>query len=187
MMNLLAIQLPASAAEFLGWLLTGTNIVTFLGIIAALIKIGNNRKINTNVTNAQIGLLTTMADKVGDIKELAVNVQNVSGQVTESLKFFEDAIAMQTQANANLATFVMECFNRSNLSTEAKAELQVLADKIFYNDNTKVIESLKVAKVNADNAVAAGLEQIKILEAQLAEANRKLELAQENVKENRRV
>ena len=187
MINLLAFQLPESATKFLSWLLTGTNIITFLGIIAALIKISNNRKITTSVTNAQIELLTTMADRVGDIKELAINVKAISEQGTQVLKFCEDTTALQMQSNANLAIFVMECFNRSNLSAEDKTELQILADKIFYNDNTKVIENLKIAKADADNAVAAGLEQIRNLEAKLFEANKKLDLAQENVKENRRL
>ena len=180
-------QLPEWAQAVIGWFLTGTNIASFFGIIAALVKIGGNRKANTAVTTTQIGLLNTMVEKLSDTKQLATNVQTVSEQITTTLVCFQDAITMQREANANLAAFVMACFNESNLSAEAKAKLQVMADKIFYNDNTQVIEALKTAKAKADAAVAEGILRIEQLEKELEAERRKLEVAQENVKENRRV
>jgi hypothetical protein len=180
-------NLPVWAQEIITWFLTGTNIASFFGIIAALVKIGGNRKSNTAITTTQIGLLNTMIDKLSDTKQLAENVQSVSSQIANALTVFQDAITMQREANANLATFVMACFNESNLSQEAKAKLQVMADKIFYNDNTQVIEALKTAKANADAAVAEGLLKIDQLQKELEAERQKLTLAQENTKENRRV
>lgn len=186
-MNVLLPELPAWAQSLLTWLLTGSNILTVLGVIAALFKINTNSKESKSVTTTQIGLLTTMTDKLADTRQLAGTVQTVSNQVSEALTFFEKALTQQRQSNAALATFVMECFNRSNLSDEAKTELQVMANKIFYDDNSAVIDALKQAKAEADSAVAAGLEQIARLEAELEAEKAKLVTAQENTKASRRV
>lgn len=180
-------QLPSWAQQIIGWFLTGTNIASFFGIIAALIKIGGNRKVTSSITNMQIGLLNTMVDKLSDTKQLATNVQSVSEQIAVALTVFKKSIDAQREANANLAAFVMACFNESNLSAESKAKLQVMADKIFYNDNTQVIEALTTAKAKADEAVADGLLKIEELEKKLEIEQQKLAVAQENIKENRRV
>lgn len=180
-------RLPIWAQEIITWFLTGTNIASFFGIIAALVKIGGNHKSNAAITTTQIGLLNTMIEKLSDTKQLATQVQSVSEQIASALKAFQDSIIMQRDANANLAAFVMACFNESNLSADAKAKLQVMADKIFYNDNTQVIEALKTAKANADVAVAEGLLKIDQLQKELETERQKLTVAQENVKENRRV
>ena len=180
-------QLPNWAQQIIGWFLTGTNIASFFGVIATLIKIGGNRKVTASITNTQIGLLNTMVDKLSDTKQLATNVQNVSEQIATALTVFQEAISAQREANANLAAFVMACFNESNLSAESKAKLQVMADKIFYDDNTQVIEALKAAKAKADEAVTEGLLKIEELEKELEAERQKLVVAQENVKESRRV
>lgn len=180
-------QLPAWASQLVGWLLTGTNIASLLGIIAAIIKIGSSSKANKAVTNTQIDLLNRMVDKLSDTKQLAQSVQDATKLMSDSLAYFEKALTDQRQANANLATFVMECFNRSNLSAEAKAELQIMADRIFYDDNTQVIEALKAAKLQADEAVEQGLSRIAELEAELEAERKKLSTAQESVKASRRL
>lgn len=181
------LQLPEWAQGIIGWFLTGTNIASFFGVVAALFKINATRKDNSAITTTQIGLLNGMVDKLSDTKKLAEGVQCVSQQMGEAMRCFESAIAMQRDANANLAMFVMACFNESNLSAEAKAKLQVMADKIFYNDNTQVIEALKNAKASADAAVEEGLKRIDELTKELEEQKLKLAHAQENTKENRRV
>ena len=186
-MNFLMFQIPSWAQAVFTWVLTGTNIVSLLGIIAAIYKIGATRKSNESINTTQVNLLTTMTAKLSDTRDLAVQVQGVSEKVGSALLSFEQGLTMQREANANLAVFIMECFNRSNLSDEAKAELQLMADKIFYNDNTKVIDALKTAKQEADAALAQGLTRIAELEAELAEQKQKLSIAQENVKESRRV
>ena len=181
------LQLPEWAQVIIGWFLTGTNIASFFGVVAALVKISATRKDNVSITTTQIGLLNGMVDKLSDTKRLAENVQCVSKQMSDAVLVFENAVAMQREANASLAAFVMACFNESNLSTESKTKLQVMADKIFYNDNTQVIEALKNAKANADAAVADGLKRIDELTKELEEQKLKLAHAQENTKENRRV
>lgn len=180
-------ELPNWVQSLIMWLSTGSNIAALFGIIAALIKLGAANKESKSVTNLQINLLQQMITKLSDTRELASAVQSVSAQVSDALSYFEKGLAEQQQANANLATFIMECFSRSNLSDETKAELKIMADKIFYNDNMAVIEKLKQAKLEADAAVAAGAAHIAELEMELAEQKQKLITAQENVRANRRL
>lgn len=183
----LPFELPAWASEFITYLLTGTNIVSFLGIIAALIKIGNGRKESKTITTTQIGLLNGMLDKLSDTRVLAENVHKTSEQMATAITLFEESITAQRGANANLASFVMACFNESNLSAESKTKLQLMADKIFYNDNTKVLDALRAAKAESDKAVLDGLAKIDELTKELEEQKAKLVAAQENVKANRRL
>lgn len=186
-MNVLLSELPLWVQELISWITTGSSITALIGIIAALIKLGAAGKESRSVTSVQVNLLQTMVTKLSDTKELATSVQQVASQVSESLVYFEKALASQRQSNANLANFIMECFNKSNLSDEAKADLKVMADKIFYDDNTAVIEALKVAKMEADAALVASAEQIAKLTAELESERARLEKAQENVKANRRL
>ena len=180
-------ELPLWVQSLISWISTGSNIAALIGIIAALIKLGTAGKESKSVTTIQVGLLQTMVDKLSDTKTLASGVQDVSSQVSNVLSQFEAALASQKQANANLATFVMECFNKSNLSDEAKSELKFIADKIFYDDNLAVIEALKQAKITADTATADAVKRVTELEAELAAEKEKLAIAQENVKSNRRL
>lgn len=179
--------LPDWAQAILAWLSTGSNIASLLAVIAALVKLGGIKSENRSITNMQIDLLNKMVGKLDDTSTLAGNVQSVSEQMAESLSFFENAISTQKQSNANLATFVMECFSRSNLRDEDKADLKILADKIFYDDNTQVIEALKQAKLAADNALSDCKAEIAQLKADLEAEKLKLQQAQENTKVNRRV
>lgn len=186
-MNTFISFLPVWAQEAFAWVLTGSNLVTILGLIAALFKISGIKKQNNSVSNTQIGLLQTMTDKLSDTRNLAGIVQSAVSEIGKAIEVVTSALDEQRTANANLAMFIMECFNKSNLSAEAKAELQVMADKIFFNDNSKVIEVLKDAKVKADAATADALLKIDELQKELEAERAKLALAQENVKTNRRV
>lgn len=180
-------QLPEWAAGAIAWLSTGTNIASLIGIFAAIIKLGAAKKENRAITNMQIELLNGMLTKLSDTRDLVNTVHQASARMDDALKYFESAMTEQRESNAHLAMFVMECFNRSNLTAEAKAELQVIADRIFYNDNTKVIEALKTAKAESDAALTAGLAKIAQLEKELEEQRIKLATAQENVRETRKI
>lgn len=186
-MNVLLSELPIWVKELIAWITTGTNIAGLAGIIAALIKLGTARKETKFVTDVQVNLLQIMVTKLSDIKSLSDNVQSVSGQVAESLAYFEKAIESQRQANANFANFMMECFNKSNLTDEAKADLKLMADKIFYNDNTALVDALKTANAQANAAVIEGNKKIAQLQSELEAEKAKLIQAQENVKSNRRL
>lgn len=186
-MSALLSELPAWAQELIAWLSTGTNLASLIGVFATLIKLAANSKESKSVTGIQIDLLQTMITKLSDTKDLASNVQAVSNQVSESLTYFEQAMTAQKQSNANLATFVMECFNKSNLSDETKNELKLIADKIFYDDNTAVINALKQAKAEADAAVMDMTIKIAQLQNELDAEKAKLIEAQENTKSSRRV
>lgn len=186
-MNVIISQLPSWAQGALAWVLTGSNLVTIFGLITALFRLNSIKKQNKAVGNTQITLLTTMIEKLSDTKNLAMTVQGVSDQIGKALTAMETAMNEQRVANANLALFVMECFNKSNLSDEAKADLKIMADKIFFNDNSKLIEVLKKAKAEADSATTTARNEVERLTRELELEKAKLVTAQENVKENRRV
>lgn len=180
-------ELPVWVQDIIAWFSVGSNLVSLCGIFGAFIRLGAASKNSKAVTNVQIDLLQTMISKLSDTRNLAENVQTVSKQIGDCMTQFEQALIAQKQSNANLAAFVMECFNRSNLTDEAKSELRLMADKIFYDDNTALIDALKRAKAEADAAVIEGQKQIEQLEANLADEKEKLVKAQENTKANRRL
>lgn len=186
-MNTFISGLPTWAQEVVAWSMTGAGIITLIGIITALVKLRTARKESKAVNSTQVTLLETMVGKLSNTKDLAQNVCEMSQKVAESLTYFEKALNAQKQSNANLAVFIMECFNKSNLSAKAKTDLKVLADKIFYDDNAAVIDVLKQAKLDADTAAAASAREVEELKTELAKQTEKLAKAQENVKTNRRI
>lgn len=180
-------QLPPWLQEFFVWLSTGTNLATLVTAAVSIFKIGSLKNQNKNVGDAQINLLGKMTEKLADTKDLASLVDTAVSQTKDCLSVMQSAVEGQRLANANLALFVMECFNKSNLSDEAKAELRVMADKIFFEDNTKAIEALESINSAAETALTEARAKIAELTAQLEEEHNKLILAQENVKATRRV
>lgn len=185
-MNIFA-NLPTWANEAIAWITTGSNIITVIGIIVAIIKLKTSSNEAKATTMAQINLLEVMTSKLSDTKDLSANVGAVLSRVTDALAYFEKAIDAQKQSNANLANFVMECFNKSNLTDEAKADLKIIADKIFYDDNNSLIDALKQAKLEAEREVIESKKKVEELETELAVKKEKLIQAQENIKTNRRV
>ena len=180
-------QLPAWVQELFTWLFTGTNLATTVGVVVSLFKIGSLKSQSNNLGNAQIDLLSTMTAKLSDTRNLADSVNNVLEQCKTAFSAVKLAVEEQRIANANLAMFVMECFNKSNLSDEAKTELRVMADKIFFNDNTKALQTLEAENVAISGALVEAKTKITELTAQLEEERNKLIVAQENVKSTRRI
>ena len=185
-MNIFA-NLPAWASEAIAWITTSSNIITVISIIVAVIKLKTSSNEAKTTATAQINLLEIMTNKLSDTKDLSEKVGAVLSGVTDALACFEKAIDMQKQSNANLANFVMECFNKSNLTDEAKADLKIIADKIFYDDNNALIEALKQAKLEAELASVESEKMVEELKAELEIQKEKLAKAQENIKTNRRV
>lgn len=180
-------ELPVWVQSLLAWLGTGATLTAVAGIIAALIKLHAARKESKSVNTVQISLMQKMVDKLSDTKDLAEQVGSAVNKMSEALAYFEQVAIKQKQANTALANFVLECFNRSNLKPEAKAELQVLANQLFYDDNSAVIEELKNAKLAAETVAADAMNKVAELQQELEIEKQKLTIAQENVKASRRL
>lgn len=180
-------QLPPWVQELITWLFTGTNLISLAGVVTTLFKVGGMQSQNKALSGTQIELLQTMTAKLADTRNLADAVNAVLEQSKSALLSIKTAMEEQRLANANLAMFVMECFNKSNLTDEAKSELRVMADKIFFNDNTKALQALEEANVAATAELAEAKAKITELEEQVKTEHDKLVVAQENVKSSRRI
>ena len=169
----------------------GTVLSSIVLMIINMIKSAATNKLNKSASTEQTGILAVIVEKLGDAKStltnVTVEVEQILSQVQEALQGFKDGLNNQQNANMNLAKFVLECFNQSNLSDEKKAKLQVLCDQIFYADNTSLIEALKAAKLAAEQAQARAENTVLELKKELVTANQKLEEQQAPVKKSRRI
>lgn len=189
-----ALLISIAEFELPEWLTVGTLgtvLSSIVLIIVNMIKTAAINKLNKTTSTAQTSILSTIVDKLGTAKttmETAVDkVSEVLDKVDEALQGFKDGLNNQQNANMNLAKFVLECFNQSNLSDEKKAKLQMLCDQIFYADNNSLIEALKSAKLEAERAQAKAETEVKELKEKLDETNHKLEAQQSTVKKSRRI
>lgn len=189
-----ALLISIAEFELPEWLTVGTLgtvLSSIVLIIVNMIKTAAINKLNKTTSTAQTSILSTIVDKLGTAKttmETAVDkVSEVLNKVDEALQGFKDGLNNQQNANMNLAKFVLECFNQSNLSDEKKAKLQMLCDQIFYADNNSLIEALKSAKLEAERAQAKAETEVKELKEKLDEINHKLEEQQSTVKKSRRI
>lgn len=171
--------------DVIDWLATGgvglilTSVVT---IIVMLIKQGIAHK--SDITTRKVLNESTMTQLVGvgtDVKtlltsasSLADNIVTLSKSTESSMDMLNTVIAANQRSNVNLATFVLECFNVSNLSDEKKAGLKTLFDKTFFTDNEQLIETLTAAKNNSDKALTAANALIEQLQTTLAERDEEL-------------
>lgn len=171
--------------DVMDWLATGgvglilTSVVT---IIVMLIKQGITHK--SDITTRKVLSESTMTQLVGvgtDVKTLLNSASALADNITTLTKSIEPitdmlntVIAANQRSNVNLATFVLECFNVSNLSDEKKAGLKTLFDKTFFTDNEQLIETLTTAKNNSDKALTAANALIEQLQATLAKRDEEL-------------
>lgn len=180
-------NLPEWAQAVIMWLSTGSNLATLIGLISVLFKQSANNKHSKLLNNMQIDIMQKISDKLSDTRDLASSVQGVLEQTKNMTSMFEAAITAQKDSNAKLAAFVMECFNESNLSDEAKSRLHLFADKVFYDNNTQLIEALHEANAAAEIALTETRNKLEETQAELEAEHAKLVIAQENTKANRRV
>lgn len=171
--------------DVMDWLATGgvglilTSVVT---ILVMLIKQGITHK--SDITTRKVLSESTMTQLVGvgtDVKTLLTSASALADNITTLTKSIEPimdmlntVIAANQRSNVNLATFVLECFNVSNLSDEKKAGLKTLFDKTFFTDNEQLIETLTTAKNNSDKALTAANALIEQLQATLAKRDEEL-------------
>ena len=186
-MSNLLITMPSWLNITIDWTLVCTVIINLIGIVAALIKLRSAGKQNAANSTAQINVLGMIADKLSDTRTLSENISVIVDVMKEYWSMFESSITIQRESNAKLAAFIMECFNMSNLSDENKAKLQVMCNKIFYDNNEEIIEALKNGKLALEQALLENKTRIEELEKALADKTEQLAKAQENVKENRRI
>lgn len=180
-------NLPEWAQSVIMWLSTGSNLATLIGLFSVLFKQSANNKHARILNNMQIDIMQKISDKLSDTRDLAGSVQGVLEQTKAMTSMFEAALTAQKDSNAKLATFVMECFNESNLTDEAKSRLRLLADKVFYDSNTQLIEALHKANTDTELALQETKEKLAETQAELEAEHSKLITAQENTKASRRV
>jgi hypothetical protein len=171
--------------DVMDWLATGgiglilTSVVT---ILVMLIKQGithesdiTTRKVLSESTMTQlVGVGTDVKTLLTSTSSLADNIVALSKSIESSMDMLNTVIAANQRSNVNLATFVLECFNVSNLSDEKKAGLKTLFDKTFFTDNEQLIETLTTAKNNSDKALIAANALIEQLQAALAKRDEEL-------------
>lgn len=191
--------------DVMDWLATGgiglilTSVVT---IIVMLIK--QSITSNSDITMRKVLSESTMTQLVGvgtDVKTLLTSASALADNITVLAKSIEPltdmlntVIAANQRSNVNLAEFVLECFNVSNLSDEKKAGLKTLFDKTFFTDNEQLIETLTTAKNNSDKALIAANTLIEQLQAtiakrdeELAQKTTELKIATSPVQKSRRI
>lgn len=191
--------------DIMDWLATGgiglilTSVVT---IIVMLIK--QSITSNSDITTRKVLSESTMTQLVGvgtDVKTLLTSASALADNITVLAKSIEPltdmlntVIAANQRSNTNLAEFVLECFNVSNLSDEKKAGLKTLFDKTFFTDNEQLIETLTTAKNNSDKALIAANTLIEQLQAtiakrdeELAQKTTELKIATSPVQKSRRI
>lgn len=175
--------------DFIDWLITGglslllTSTVT---ILVMLIK----QKINSKSDIMQRKILneSTMTTLVGlgtDIGTLLTNATALADGLTAVINIIQESTSTNKTSIVNLASFVLECFNESNLSDEKKTKLQTLFEKTFFTENAQLIEALKAAKANSDAALFAANKVIDTLQNKIEEQN--AEIASQPATRKRRV
>jgi hypothetical protein len=162
-------------------------VITLIAFAGALIKLKAAKKNSETSAAAQIDLLSTMTEKLGTYSDVITLIQQLLDKVSTVTADVTAAITASNESNVNLANFVLECFNSSNLSDETKAKLQLLCDQLFYKDNSQLAENLKASKDAAEKLLTEKSEEIDKLKTTLAETTAKLEAVQSTVKKSRRI
>jgi len=187
-MNLLVAIADFQLPEWLTVGTLGTVLASFVTMIVSLIRTGVTNKINKAATEGTTGILgNKLAETKNTTLEVIDKVKEALTKIDDALANFKDSINNQTNSNMNLAKFVCECFNQSNLSDEKKSKLQLMCDQIFYTDNTTLIESLRAAKQQLEQQLYENQKQMAELNAELEIEKAKLEEQQTPVKKSRRI
>jgi signal recognition particle GTPase len=127
--------------------------------------------------------LISLGTDIGTLVKHVTEAKDVLSAMSNIIQTTADKMAV---SNTNLASFVLECFTKSNLSDEKKAMLQSLFEKTFFSDNEQLIENLKTAKVNSDEALAAANSLIEALQKQLEQKDTQI-AAQQTPRKSRRI
>lgn len=191
--------------DVMDWLATGGIGLILTSVVTILVMLIKQRiTSNSDITTRKVLSESTMTQLVGvgtDVKTLLTSASALADNITVLAKSIEPltdmlntVIAANQRSNTNLAAFVLECFNVSNLSDEKKAGLKTLFDKTFFTDNEQLIETLTTAKNNSDKALIAANTLIEQLQAtiakrdeELAQKTTELKIATSPVQKSRRI
>lgn len=190
-MNLLVSIAEFELPEWLNVGTLGTVLTSVVLMIISLIKTAAANKINSATAKSETSILTTIVDNLLNLKNSITEVIEATKQnlakIETALTTFKDSLNNQKNMNMNLAKYVYECFNLSNLSSEKKAQLKLMCDQIFYTDNTTLIEQLQDNKRELEQQLLDKEKELANVNKNLQETQSKLEEQQTTVKKSRRV
>lgn len=190
-MNLLVSIAEFELPEWLNVGTLGTVLTSVVLMIISLIKTAATNKINSATAKSETSILTTIVDNLLNLKNSITEVIEATKQnlakIETALTTFKDSLNNQKNMNMNLAKYVYECFNLSNLSSEKKAQLKLMCDQIFYTDNTALIEQLQDNKRKLEQQLLDKEKELANVNKNLQETQSKLEEQQTTVKKSRRV
>lgn len=190
-MNLLVSIAEFELPEWLNVGTLGTVLTSVVLMIISLIKTAATNKINSATAKSETSILTTIVDNLLNLKNSITEVIEATKQnlakIETALTTFKDSLNNQKNMNMNLAKYVYECFNLSNLSSEKKAQLKLMCDQIFYTDNTTLIEQLQDNKRKLEQQLLDKEKELANVNKNLQETQSKLEEQQTTVKKSRRV
>lgn len=190
-MNLLTTIADFELPEWLNVGTLGTVLTSVVLMIISLIKTAATNKINSATAESETSILTTIVDNLLNLKNSITEVIEATKQnlakIETALTTFKDSLNNQKNMNMNLAKYVYECFNLSNLSSEKKAQLKLMCDQIFYTDNTTLIEQLQDNKRKLEQQLLDKEKELANVNKNLQETQSKLEEQQTTVKKSRRV
>lgn len=190
-MNLLVSIAEFELPEWLNVGTLGTVLTSVVLMIISLIKTAAINKLNKATSTSETSILTTIVDNLLALKTSIIEVIDATKQnltkIETALTTFKDSLNNQKNMNMNLAKYVYECFNLSNLSPEKKAQLKLLCDQIFYTDNTALIEQLQENKRSLEQQLLNKEKELANVNKNLQETQNKLEEQQTTVKKSRRV
>lgn len=172
------------------WLSAGTasamlgNIIT---LVVLIIKQRANRILANNLSERQISLLDTMVNKLSDSKNISNQLDEMNTSIIKLLASLEKGWKDQEMSNVNLALFLNECFQLSNLSDENKLTLKVKCEELFYNNNSSVIETLKSLQLTTEQLLMAKKAEVENLKNEVEKGKELLRNHQKPIKKTRRI
>jgi len=162
-------------------------ITSLSGLVTTFVKQRIAKKLAAQTAAQQLTLLQTMVTKLTDMAALSVSVTNISTKMTDVLTSVQNSIADQKTSNTSLATFVMQCFQLSNLSDENKLQLKTLCNQLFYGDSVELVDTLKKEILQISSNAADKVKETIELQQQVAQLQTSLNETQANVKTSRRI
>lgn len=143
--------------DFVDWLVTGGLSLILTSIVTILVMVIKQRiKDKADITQRKILNESTMAELISlgtSVSTMMNNVQNLALNIDSIVNVVNAGVQANQEGIANIASFVLECFNASNLSDEKKAALKSLFERTFFADNQQFVESLKAAKLSSETAL----------------------------------
>lgn len=164
-----------------------TSLITILGLITAIIKLRNSKASTEGYLRKFSDRLTSSLELMSRLDETGKQIHTVIVTVSTAVDKVITAVETITTSVNNVAAFVFECFNTSNLSAENKLKLKVLFDRLFYKTDAAIIDELKAAKADADAVLLEKDTEITKLNEKIGTLVMQLNNAQTAVRKTRRI